>query len=321
MPAVSASAPAKIILFGEHAAVYARPAIAIPLTLLRAKAYFLADPAAPVGSVKLTAPNISLHADLRDLPDTHPLRVLFRAVQNHLQIGHFPAMSVKISSEIPIAAGFGSGTAVSVALIRGLAGFLGVSFTAETISALAFEVEKIYHGSPSGVDNTVVAYEQPVYFVKGSAPEPIAIGGDFTFLIAESGIQSSTAQVVEQVRRARDTDTPFYDTRFDAIAGLVNTAKTALQSGDANTVGALMYQNHKLLRQIGVSCDKLDELVRAAQQAGALGAKLSGAGQGGNVIALVQSAGADRVRAALEAAGAVKVLQTVLTKTRGKAVS
>ncbi len=314
MPAISASAPGKIILFGEHAVVYSRPAIAIPVMQLRATAYFQADPASTTGGVHLYAPDIALKAVLTDLPIGHPFRVLFQIVQDQLGIDHIPAMHVKIHSDIPMAAGFGSGTAVSVALIRGLTRFLGIELTPAKISALAFEVEKIYHGNPSGVDNTVVAFERPVYFLKGQPPKPLIPGRDMTFIIADSGIKSKTSGVVEQVRLNREKNPKQVDAIFDSIAAITQTAKEVLVDGMQNRVGTLMNQNQKFLVQLGVSCDPLDRLVKAAQEAGALGAKLSGAGQGGNVIALVQDTDAGKVRTALMQAGAVNVFQTVLSR-------
>ncbi len=314
MPAITASAPGKIILFGEHAVVYSRPAIAVPVMQLRATAYFQADPASATGGVHLQAPDIDLKSALTDLPIGHPFRVLFQTVQDQLGIDHFPAMHVKIHSDIPMAAGFGSGTAVSVALIRGLTRFLGIELTPAKVSALAFEVEKIYHGNPSGVDNTVVAFERPVYFLKGQPPKPLIPGRDMTFIIADSGIKSKTSGVVEQVRLNREKSPKQVDAIFDSIAALTQTAKEMLVDGMQNRVGALMNQNQKCLVQLGVSCDPLDRLVKAAQDAGALGAKLSGAGQGGNVIALVQDTDAGKVRTALMQAGAVNVFQTVLSR-------
>ena len=315
MPAISASAPGKIILFGEHAVVYSRPAIAIPLMQLKATAYFLADPTAPLGNIKLTAADIGMQTNLNDLAEDHPFRVLFQLVQKHFQLDHFPAMSVKIRSEIPIAAGLGSGTAVSVALIRGLSLFLGVKLSAAQISALAFEVEKIYHRTPSGVDNTVITYEKPVFFMKDHLPEPIYVGNDCVFLIADTGIKSMTSSVVGEVRINWENNRKHYESNFDSIASITQDAKEMLISGDEKQVGELMNKNHHLLVQMGVSCDQLDHLVTSALRAGALGAKLSGAGKGGNIIALVQESSARDVRLALENAGATRVIQITLNKT------
>ncbi|MEM5774709.1 MAG: mevalonate kinase, partial [Anaerolineaceae bacterium] len=284
-------------------------------------AYLQADPVSGTGAVRLYAPDIDLESDLTDLPEGHPFRVLFQTVQDHLGIDHFPPMRVKIHSDIPMAAGFGSGTAVSVALIRGLTRFLGVELIPAKISDLAFEVEKIYHGTPSGVDNTVVAFERPVYFVRGQPPKPLVPGREMTFLIADSGFKSITSKVVEQVRITRERNPRQIDAIFDSIAALTQTAREMLVDGMHTRVGALMYQNHTLLTQLGVSCDPLDKLVRAAKEAGALGAKLSGAGQGGNVIALVQDADAARVKTALETAGAVNVFQTRLSRLERNAAS
>ena len=315
MPAISSSAPGKIILFGEHAVVYGQPAIAIPLLQVKATAYFLANPAAPQGQIRITAPDIGMDANLNDLPDSNAFRVLFGLMLKHFQMNGFPAMSVRIKSDIPMAAGLGSGTAVSVALIRGLAQFLGEQMADQEVSTLAFEVEKIYHGTPSGVDNTVVTFKKPVYFLKDKPPETLQIGKDLIFLVANSGIKSQTGLVVGEVRNKWLSDRDRVEAIFNSISSLTNEAREALTLGNDIRLGKLMTCNHRDLVDLEVSNERLDQMVDAAIKAGALGAKLSGAGKGGNMIALVREAFVSRVLHALESFGTGKVLQTTLTQT------
>ena len=166
MPSFTASAPGKVILFGEHAVVYGQPAIAIPVTQLRARATLTPKISGEPGELRILAPDVGLDSLWEHLTPDNPIRAAVTEVKSALGIDHIPACIIKVTSTVPIASGLGSGAAVSVAVIRALSGFLGNPLPDEQVSALAFEVEKIHHGTPSGIDNTVVTYAQPVYFVQ-----------------------------------------------------------------------------------------------------------------------------------------------------------
>lgn len=309
MPAVSASAPGKIILLGEHAVVYGRPALALPLFQVQARVAVQAQPLAPAGQVILSAPDISVQADLSTLPQDDSLAKTIRLAEAELG-GRLSACRIKVSSTIPIASGLGSGAAVSVALLRAVSAFAGTPFPDETINRLAFEVEKLHHGTPSGIDNTVITFGKPVYFKKGQPPIAEKPGAAFTFLAAGTGVPSPTAVTVGDVRQGWQRDPEYFNALFDQVGRLVDQARSALESGQAGVLGPLMDQNQAALESMGVSSPELERLVSAARQAGALGAKLSGGGRGGNIIALVEDAQAASISAALEAAGAVQVLST-----------
>jgi len=310
MPILSASAPGKIILFGEHAVVYGQPAIAAPVTRVRAKAFVSADPLAEPGSVRLRAPDIGLDAMLSDLAADHPLGKAVRSVFDALGISHPPAFQLRISSTIPLASGMGSGAAVSVALIKAVAGFLGHPFDKEEISALAFEIEKIHHGTPSGIDNTVIAFEKPVFFIKGELVELLAVPEPFTIVIADTGVSSPTAAAVGDVRRAYQQAPMRYGQLFEQVGQIARQARDLIETGAVIQLGALMDENHALLQEIDVSSAELDALVCAARQAGAWGAKLSGGGRGGNMIALAAPGKTQAISQALMACGAKRTLTT-----------
>jgi mevalonate kinase len=312
MPAFSAQAPAKIILFGEHAVVYGRPAIAVPVTSLRARAIVRADPRAAPGQVRLIAPAIQLDARLEELQPNHPLRRTVELTAQTLGAAYIPACQITIQSTIPVASGFGSGAAVAVALIRALAAYLGKSLSAETVSAIAYEVEKIHHGTPSGVDNTVIALQKAVFFVRGQPIEALRIARPFTLLIADSGIPSPTAVTVAEVRTAWQQNPAKYETLFDQIASLVEQARRWIETGNPEPLGELMNRNHRLLDALGVSSPAIEELIEAARHGGALGAKLSGGGRGGNIIALVNETTAATVARSLREAGARAVILTTV---------
>ena len=315
MPAITASAPGKAILFGEHAVVYGRPAIAVPVTQVQAKATVLADPLGPPGRVRIDAPDISLHSELEALPETHPFRMLFRMLLEKLGISHLPALKLIIRSTIPVAAGLGSGAAVSVAMLRALSAFVGHPLKDDQVCDLAFQVEKSYHGTPSGIDNTVISYARPIYFVKGRPFELLQVSQPLTLVIADSGISSPTSAAVGGVRARWQADPVAYEALFDRVAAIGEAARSVLAAGAPEQLGPLMNENHALLQAMGVSCLELDTLVQAAKGAGAWGAKLSGGGQGGNMIALVAPQLAEPVAQALREAGARRTIVTTVSST------
>ena len=300
-------APGKVILLGEHAVVYGQPAIAVPVTQVRATATIESAP--PGDGLTIVAADLGRTVRLATAPPDEPLAAAAWLTLGHLSAAE-PDATVTIRSSIPIASGLGSGAAVSAALIRALTAFLGHPIPPEELSPLVFEVEKIHHGTPSGIDNTVVVYEQPVYFVRGQPIERIAVGAPFTLLIGDTGLPSPTKEVVADVRRAWERSPARFDALFDQIGDLTLEARQAIAAGDLGTLGRLMDLNHELLSEMGVSAPVLDELVRAARAAGAWGAKLSGAGRGGNVVALVEEADAADVEKALLLAGARQVIRT-----------
>jgi len=311
MPAGAGAAPGKVILFGEHAAVYGQPAIAVPVQQVAARALVRPLFNAPSGRIRIQAPDVGVDADLDQLDGQHPLAAAVRLTLEAMGVQYPLAVTIKISSTIPVAAGLGSGAAVSVAIARGLSSFLGHPLADEQVSAVAFEVEKIHHGTPSGIDNTVITYNQPVYFIKGQPLQTFTLGAALNLVIADTGIPSPTKVTVGDVRSAWQAEPDRYETLFAGIGAIAKAARPALEQGDIGTVGELMNQNHALLQQLDVSSPELDRLVAAALAAGALGAKLSGGGRGGNMLALAAGDPA-LLQAALQAADARLTMHTVV---------
>jgi mevalonate kinase len=310
--AVTRSACAKVILCGEHAVVYGRPAIALPLPRLRTRATVAAltdDQLAR--TFHIIAPDIRAEYDIAHEPN-RPLAVLSRLTFEAL--GRAPvAATLSIASDIPPATHLGSSASVAVASARAIAAYCGQELGPDVASRLAFEAEKIYHGSPSGIDNTVVAFEQPVWFVRGAGPVSGAavlnIAQSPVLVIADTGITTPTRIPVGDVRTGWETNPAHYERLFDQIAATVTLARTALLAGDWPALGLQLDANHILLQQLGVSSPELDALCNVARINGALGAKLSGGGRGGNMIALAaDEASAVPLRAALRAAGATRVI-------------
>lgn len=302
-----ASASGKIILFGEHAVVYGRPALAVPVTQVQAEVEIL-DSARP--GIWIEAPDVNLSAELNTLPSDHPVASVIHNFLFLSRLSPFPNLQIKITSSIPIASGLGSGAAATVALTRALAVHLDHAMTLEEMNAFAYEIEKLHHGTPSGIDNTVVSYAMPVYFVKGEPIETFRVGEPFTILIADTGIVAPTKESVGDVRRLWMNDRSRWETVFDQIGEISFTARRAIEAGKWELLGDLMNENHALLQTLTVSSPELDRLVDAARGAGALGAKLSGGGRGGNMIALVRADMAGTVSSALKEAGAKNTIVT-----------
>ncbi len=305
---IRAQAPGKFILVGEHAVVYGRPAIALPVWEAMATAAIYARPAG-AGCV-IYAHDLGRAMWLAEASPDEPLALTARMALRHAGLDADPDWRIDVSSELPIAGGLGSGAALSAALVRAIFLAAGIEPAPELVSELVYAGEEIYHGTPSGIDNTVVAYGKPVWFVRGAAPEVFSTAAPFRIAIADSGIASPTRAMVDKVRAARAAQPQRYEACFDAIAVIAHAARRAIETGVPHELGALFDRNQALLEEIGVSTPALERLIAAARSAGAAGAKLSGAGGGGNIVALVDDDSAEPVTAALLAAGAKRVIVT-----------
>ncbi len=320
-----ASAPGKVILFGEHAVVYGRPALAVPVTQVHADVE-VEDSPAP--GIWVDAPDISLRCEISALPAAHALRTVIHNIFRTLKISSPPPLAIRITSTIPVASGLGSGAAVSVAIIRAMSSAVNRPLSDEQVNALAYETEKLHHGTPSGIDNTVITYAKPVYFIKqppspgrrgaGGSPaqrgevQTFSVARPFTLVIADTGVPAPTKESVGDVRKLWEADKAHWEAIFDKVGEIVQAARKAIETGKTDRLGPLMDANHALLQRMTVSSPELDRLILAAREAGALGAKLSGGGRGGNLLALVTPENAESVASSLRAAGAKNTIITTI---------
>ncbi len=314
---ITASAPAKIILFGEHAVVYGQPALAVPVTTLRAHAT-VEDRAVGSGlSVVAVDSDETLPVDLTEHAVKHALAFMARQVLRFYGCQP-PDAAITVTSDIPLASGLGSGAAVAAALGRALALRLGQQIPDDALNTLVFEVEKMHHGTPSGIDNTVIVYERPVCFVRGQAPSLFRVGEPVAVVVADTGVRALTRESVGDVRQQYDADRAAVEPLLLRIGSVVYAAQRALETGDFAALGALADENHALLRQLTLSSPELERLVLAARAGGALGAKLSGGGRGGNMIAFALPGSASRVEQAVLQAGAARAFTVTLGATPGE---
>jgi mevalonate kinase len=314
MPATISTAPGKTILFGEHAVVYGQPAIAVPVTERQAKVKIFPLIGSQTDQIQFIAPQIQFEKNYIDLDKHHPFRIALEQVKNFLDISHYPACKIHLSSTIPISSGLGSSAAISVSLINALFSFVGYQASESLLSELAYKVEIEFHGTPSGIDNTVVAYRKPVYFQKGKDIEFINPGGNFTIIIADSGVSGNTKVAVARVRERWLNNTILFEEYFQKIGEIASHAKMALENGEQTILGNLMNANQELLRKIGVSHPSLENLIDISMKHGGLGAKLCSGGLGGNIIILTDVDKADILSELLLGNGASQTIIMTLGK-------
>jgi len=288
-------AAGKVILLGEHAVVYGRPALAAGLGM--GLTVELAPAAGPA----------RLESDRPELADDPRPQMLLAEAAAALDL---PARDfvARVRSELPAGAGFGSSAALAVALVRALGAAAGRPLDAPAELALGRRLETVFHGHPSGIDPAAAALGTCFRFVRGEPPivTPLRPRAPVPLAIAFSGCPRSTGAAVGALRGRWEREPDRYEALFDGIAATVEAGREALVAGDHAALGAAFDRNQALLEAIGVSSAEVEELARVARRAGALGAKLTGGGAGGAVIALAPDT--ERVAAALRAHGARTVV-------------
>ena len=290
---------AKVILLGEHSVVYGHPAVALPLHDLRMRAT----------AVPVPGPSRLCSLDYRGPIDRSGPRFacVARAFDKAREFSGRLGQSFEITtrSDFPHARGLGSSAAASGAVIRAVLDACRRDASADELFALTQMAERVAHGNPSGLDAAATSSSSPIRF-QGGRMRPVSQRIAHAHLvIADSGVQGSTREAVSGLRRRYEQDAEGTGPLIDGLGALARTAITALHDGDAPALGEAMNRAHTVLTGLDLSLPVLDRLVGAARRAGALGAKLTGGGLGGCVIALTGSEGAaDRVRSALRRAGA-----------------
>ena len=311
----------KLILLGEHFVVYHKPA------LVGAVASYT-DCEATVTPVSSSdgalAPGLTVVDHRPEVPNykvqkADEAEAAIRLVLDHLKVDYTTQNHVHLTfgGTLTCASGIGASAAQVVSLARALKYELPLPLTEDEINAAGYEGEKGYHGTPSGIDNTAATFggllkfqrtvDGPPIFEKYQITTPIRI------VYASTGITASTTQVVADVRAKKEADPAWFDHLLQQYLMLVEPAEQAIRNNDMTTLGQLLNQNHALLQQLTVSCPELDQLVEAARQAGAVGAKMSGTGRGGLMLALTPTVELqESVALALEQAGAPQVWKTTL---------
>lgn len=281
------AAPGKVILFGEHAVVYDRPAVAATIRRgLGATAE--PDSSGPVLRIPTWGREglvVRLHANGREFD------AMARAFALALEAtGNAPdaPLSVTVEGELPLGVGLGSSAAFAVALLRALADFAGEKLSPEALLQGAADLEGVFHGTPSGLDHTVIARGGCLRFRRSAIARfvPIRLAGSVPVVIGWTAREGSTREAVAELRRRRDAHPWLYERLFDAMAEVAEAGVDALEAGDLPTLGTLFDLNHGYLSAAGVCHPANARMVHLARTHGALGAKITGAGCGGAVIAV-----------------------------------
>jgi mevalonate kinase len=283
----------KVILLGEHAVVYGVPAIAVGIER-GARAVVTPLPGGP-SRLSLPAWNV-ITTTLEN--DAHDLSPALRAILAAARITR--PVSVEAQASLPPGGGLGCSAALGVAIARAL----DPRASEAEVEERAMAWERVFHGNPSGIDAAVAARGGCVYFERGKEIEPVRVKGGLTLCLGSTGRSSSTKSMVESVARLRERRPEVVGKAFEGIRSLARNARLAIEAGDRTGLGRLMDLNQMLLSGLFVSTQEIERLCDLARTAGALGAKLTGAGGGGCVVALVPTfAVADRVLEAWKGEG------------------
>ena len=297
--AVHGTASGKVILLGEHAAVYDRHVLALPI-----ESAIRAAIAESEAGVNLSVPDWGLEQSfVAKSPASGGAGAALALIMRQLGVAD-RGFDIQVRSRIPFAMGLGSSAALAVAIIRAFDQMLGLKMDNGAINDLAFECEKLAHGAPSGIDNNIATYGEPVLYSKSSATRtrPIRLAEAPPIVIASSGIRGVTKEQVTGVRLRFENNRELYETIFDEIDEISLAGAVALKSCDYETLGSLMNVCHGFLNALQVSIPELEKMVDIARTHGAIGAKLTGAGGGGSIVALCPGKESE-VAQALHAAG------------------
>ncbi len=279
----------KAILLGEHAVVYGRPALACGIERgVRAEAR-----SADASQLIVPTWDLALRPDAEE-----PLARAFDALLNVYP--ERPTFEVTAEVELPAGAGLGCSAALGVAVLAAMDDALGVVRDAEARAEVSLAWERVFHGNPSGVDPAMASAGGVAVFRRGEPLQRVIPRRPLILVIADSGESSSTKVMVDSVRRQHERSQKRVEEVFDGIAALVRNGELAIAAGDVHALGQLMDLNHGLLSSLLLSTTKLEALCERARDAGAEGAKLTGAGGGGCMIALAPDMEtAERARASV----------------------
>lgn len=310
MKKITVSAPGKLMLFGEHAVVYNRPCLVTAVNQrLNLEAEIIKNQI-----LLLEAPDVQIQEYQKELKDLgkgdipKAARFVEMAVKNFLTEYQLPAgLKIKTRAEFSAQFGFGSSSASTVCVLKGLSEIAKIKLTNKEIFDLSYKTVLDIQGKGSGFDVAAAIYGGTIYFwTGGKIIEPINIDS-IPLVVGYSGIKADTVTLINQVKEKADKNPELVEGIYNRIEEIVNQAKEKILKKEWDKVGDLMNKNHHLLKQLGVSIDKLDKMCQAALDAGAYGAKLSGAGGGDCMIALVSEEKREQVARAIEKAGGIMI--------------
>lgn len=304
-------ASGKLILLGEHAVVHGEPAVAVPFTPVGVKAHIQYKE----GPIRLAC---SIYTGPLDQVPEY-LQGIYQCIYRTLDFLEVAKKDLLISldSTIPLGRGLGSSAAVAVATVRGLFQFFNQSFTHQELMTLVNVSEAITHGQPSGIDAEAVTSKGVIWYRKGHPPESLQVKDPFYLVVADSGYPHDTRAAVQAVQERLDKTPQKIKSYLHQLGQLSRRTRAALLQGNVHDLGQAFREAQEHLVEMGVSDDHLNRLISIANQAGALGSKLTGSGRGGCFFALAKTLNdANEIKRALKSAGAVQAWDFTLGATR-----
>ena len=311
---VKVSAPGKLILFGEHAVLYNRPCLVAAVS----QRLFVEVEKITEDKILIDAPEMKISGFavfLTDLNKEQPKEVRFvlEAVKNFFRKYRVESgLKIKTESQFSSEYGFGSSSAVTVCTIKALAELFEIKVEEKEIFDLAYQTVLDIQGVGSGFDIAAAIYGGVIYFVTGGKIiEPLTVK-DIPLIVGYTGVKASTSEIVKQIKSEMEKNPDYYEKLYDDISQIVEKAKTAIENSRWTEVGKLMSENQEILRKFktpskeyGVSSEIIERLINACLEAGAYGAKLSGAGVGDCIIALAENK--EKVQESINQAGGIPV--------------
>lgn len=316
MNKINSCAPGKTILFGEHSVVYGYPAIAMAIDI---QSYCEISKASK-DIIELIFDNygIKLHsAHYLELINSIPEKfkhfaLCFQLFKKDYGI-EFENIRIHLTSDLFPGSGLGSSASTSVALINAINKFYRLDLSKEEISDIGYKMEEVVHGSPSGIDNTTCTYGNIINYEKGKF-EFLTSPVDLKILISYTDIEHDTKKAINNIKMLKEEKPDLVSNYLKEMGSIARTAKKALHSGNILEMGRLMNRNQQLLSLLGVSNEKIDVINKIANNNGAYGSKLTGAGLGGCVITLGEKKTLERISQLLKNKNIMNFLTSINEK-------
>ena len=302
---IKVSAPGKLMLFGEHAVVHGRPCIVVSVDHRINVSLGKRDG----DKIYLDAPDVAVKnyiASLNDLEKPFPkeTRFVFGAIKNFFERHNLKSgLNIKTESESLNKFGLGSSSAVIVSTIKGLAELFGIRMNNKELFDLSYKTVLDIQEVGSGFDVAAAIYGKTLYFVTAGKIIKSMEVKELPLIVCHTGIKADTPTLVKMVYKKLSEEPKKINKIFDEIGKIVNLAKIEIENSNWEKVGRLMNLNQNLLKGLGVSSKKLEDLISVALNSGAFGAKLSGAGGGDCMIAIADKEKLNNVKEAVEKAG------------------